>query len=333
MTRVLREYFVLNLYQTIYFFIALKLNKFTRSYSNKSIEGELYETAQNSICDSIDEISKLEIESLKSNILSKLFEIDYETYVRQFWVGLLEGDGTINVTTPGANHIRVRMAISLKNLRENAVMLILIQEVLGGTVKIERKAQYVTWIAISKDLIQSLIKLLEKYPLLTTRKQCQLKFAIKCQDNNTRSFLVENREFMYLDQDNLLNYNNNNFLLPPYFSSWLSGFIEAEGNFRFLQDKRRNMQISGRFNIGQNFEHYIIKAIRDYFGGTNDIQVIISKKEFSKKRQLLGEVKHYYIEMANKSVKWALFAHFNKYPLLGYKLVTYSKWSDHFYGN
>jgi len=56
-------------------------------------------------------------------------------------------------------------------------MLLLIQEVLDGTVKIERKAQYVTWIAIRKDLIQTLIGVLKEYPLLTTRKQCQLKFA------------------------------------------------------------------------------------------------------------------------------------------------------------
>ena len=43
------------------------------------------------------------------------------------------------------------MIISIKNLRENCIMLLLIQEVLGGgTVKIERKAQYVTYIAIKK---------------------------------------------------------------------------------------------------------------------------------------------------------------------------------------
>lgn len=103
----------------------------------------------------------------------------------------------------------------------------------------------------------------------------------------------------------------------------MSGFIEAEGNFRFLSDKRRNMQITGRFNIGQNFEHFIIKAIRDYFGGDVKIQVIISKKEFSKKRELLGEVKHYYLEMGSRTVKTAIFSHFSNYPLLGHKKVTY----------
>jgi len=130
---------------------------------------------------------------------------------------------------------------------------------------------------------------------------------------------------MYQDQHNMLNYNEKNFVIPTYFPTWLSGFIEAEGNFRFISDKRRNMQITGRFNIGQNFDHFIITAIRDYFGGNTKVQVIISKKKFSKKRELLGEVKHYYVEMGNKAVKTAIFAHFLKYPLLGHKKVTYSR--------
>jgi hypothetical protein len=41
-----------------------------------------------SACDSIDEISKEEIESFQNNIKSKLTDTDYETYVQQFCVGL-----------------------------------------------------------------------------------------------------------------------------------------------------------------------------------------------------------------------------------------------------
>jgi hypothetical protein len=142
-----------------------------------------------------------------------------------FVTGFAYGEGCFSISIakrPGPNHVKVRMIISIKNLRANVIMLLLVQEVLGGTVRIERKAQYVSWIAISKNLIQSLIKLLEKYPLLTTRKQCQLKFAIKCIEHNTRSFVVENRDFMYDDQHNMLNYNDKNFVIP-----------EGEENFIF----------------------------------------------------------------------------------------------------
>ena len=109
-----------------------------------SILSPVNEESDSFVCESIDEISKQELENYKKYLKSKLTDIDYETYIKQFWVGLLEGDGTITVSCPGPNHIKVRMVISIKNLRENVIMLLLIQEVLYGTVKIKRKAQYVT---------------------------------------------------------------------------------------------------------------------------------------------------------------------------------------------
>ena len=107
---------------------------------------ESSEEASDSGCESIDDISKEEIENMKNSIKSKATAagLDYETFIKQFWVGLLEGDGTITVSAPGPNHVKVRIIISIKNLRANVVMLLLIQEVIGGTVKIERKAQYVS---------------------------------------------------------------------------------------------------------------------------------------------------------------------------------------------
>lgn len=297
---------------------------------NNNILCESVNKKPDTVCKSIENISKEELESFKKDLFSRLSNIEYETYIKQFWVGLLEGDGTITVSSPGPNHVKVRMFISIKNLKENVLMLLLIQEVIGGTVRIERNFQYVTWVAIKKDLIQTLIDILKEYPLLTSRKQCQLKFAIKCIENGTKDFIVENRDFMYQDQKNIIKYSNKNFILPSHFPAWLSGFIEAEGNFRFLKDKRRNMQISGRFNIGQNYDLYIISAIRDYFGGSVQINTIVSKKDFSEKRKLLGEVKHYSVEMGSKEVKISIFTHFSKYPLLGHKIVTYSQWYSYF---
>src|SRR5258708_13945098 len=76
------------------------------------------ETTESSVCLSTDEISKHEIEYLKKDIKSKLKNVYYVTYIKQFWVGLLEGDGTMTLSSPGPNHVKVRMIISIKNLRE-----------------------------------------------------------------------------------------------------------------------------------------------------------------------------------------------------------------------
>ena len=48
-----------------------------------------------SICESVDDISKEELKSYKKDLLSRLSTSDSDTYIKQFWVGLLEGDGTL----------------------------------------------------------------------------------------------------------------------------------------------------------------------------------------------------------------------------------------------
>ena len=55
------------------------VKKIEKSLSNESINEEL----DSSICESIDEISNLEIERLEKEIKSKL-NVDYETYIKQF---------------------------------------------------------------------------------------------------------------------------------------------------------------------------------------------------------------------------------------------------------
>lgn len=90
-------------------------------------------------------------------------------YIAKFFVGLLEGDGTITVHKRGKNEIRVRMFIALKNLPENVHMLELIQEHIGGRVSIERQNKYVTWMAINKKDLETVFFILEQYPLLTSR--------------------------------------------------------------------------------------------------------------------------------------------------------------------
>ena len=257
--------------------------------------------------------------------------MEFESYIKQFWVGLLEGDGSISVGRRGPKWISVRFTINLKNIRENVIMLLIIQEVIGGTVKIYSKSDFVTWNAVSKDLIQFLINILNEYPLLTTRKQCQLKFAIDCIENGTQDYVRKNKELLYKNQQDMLNYNENNFVIPSYFPGWLSGFVEAEGSF-VIEPGRNEKSISGRFKIGQNFEQYIIKSIRDFFNSKAQIQVIIAKKKFTKKRELLGEVPLYYVAVG-KEGREAIFSHFSKYPLIGYKLVSYSHWYTYLNNN
>jgi hypothetical protein len=72
--------------------------------------------------------------------------IDNNNYIEQFFVGLLEGDGTITTyfAKKNSSSIQIRFCIALKNEINNHNMLKKIQQVVGGRVCIERQDKYVT---------------------------------------------------------------------------------------------------------------------------------------------------------------------------------------------
>lgn len=83
----------------------------------------------------------------KENVEEKFFQGHGEknNYIEQFFVGLLEGDGTITTNINSSSKtIRVRFVIALKNEIDNHIMLNKLQSIIGGRVVIERKNKYVT---------------------------------------------------------------------------------------------------------------------------------------------------------------------------------------------
>ena len=242
-----------------------------------------------------------------------------ETYIEQFFVGLLEGDGTItsNLNSNKSNSIIIRIVISLKNIPENFSMLNNIKQTIGGRVVIERKDSYVTWIASNKNDLAKVFLILNKYPLLTARKQCQLDFARKCLLKKDVTNYLLNRNNKYKNKKVILENISKQDKLPSYFAPWLSGFIEAEGHFSLVTNEKGIVRNS-RFSIGQNDELHILNWIKLYFKSNN---VITQDKPKTK-----GNFKHYRLSLYNAESRKFIFDHLNKYPLLGYKLVSYNKW-------
>jgi cytochrome c oxidase subunit 1 len=79
----------------------------------------------------------------ENEIKNRKLDIDY---IEKFFVGLLEGDGTIttNLNSNKSNSIIIRIVISLNNNISNLRMLNIIQTTIGGRVVIERNSRYVT---------------------------------------------------------------------------------------------------------------------------------------------------------------------------------------------
>lgn len=255
-----------------------------------------------------------ELEKDETHCINSNPQIYSSSYIKQFWVGLMEGDGSITMDeNKPSSYSRPRMFISLNNTEKNRIMLNLIQKEIGGKVRIERKDKFVTWVIVSRKDIKTALFILNQYPLLTTRKRCQLEFMKQCLKNRSVNFYLENRDLKYDKQPEMIALLNKNFIRPDYFPAWLSGFIEAEGCFSLYSSKD---QIKPKaFTIGQNNDLYILEAIKSYFDSHHKISKIV-------KYNL-----HYYrIDMYGKKIRQNIYNHFLTNPLLGHKLESYKKW-------
>ena len=89
-------------------------------------------------------------------------------YIKKFWVGLMDGDGSIQVNHWREKSLQYRLVIKLKYDALNYDMLNLISKTIGGYVRIVK--QDVIWVVNKKEDIQEIIKIFEEYPLLTSKK-------------------------------------------------------------------------------------------------------------------------------------------------------------------
>jgi hypothetical protein len=103
-----------------------------------------------------------------------------EEYKKKFFVGLLEGDGTITCHLNRSNlriAIVVRTIIALKRAPDNIEMLESVQSIIGGRVNLTIQKdkdgnikEYVVWEAKSKTDVKNVFDLFIKYPLITANK-------------------------------------------------------------------------------------------------------------------------------------------------------------------
>ena len=235
-------------------------------------------------------------------------------YIEKFWVGLLEGDGSIVVRNNRKKQIYGSFEISLKNLPANVDMLQTISQVIGGRLYYEKKKGIiikVKWIALANKDFNNCVSILNRYPLLTTRKICQYNHLQKCFLHKTWDYHLKERAFKYKDVSSLVNSYNKSFPLPSYYPQWLSGFIEAEGCFRYRNKKRTS------FYISQNSDFYILNSIRKFFHANHTIGI---------QKDSRTSMTQYRISFSGKSFMDRLDKHLHEFPLLGEKRRCFLLW-------
>lgn len=236
-----------------------------------------------------------------------------DLYIKMFWVGLMDGDGNIQVNHWRKKLLQYRLVIKLFNTTSNYDMLIKIAKVIGGSVKITRKGKDVIWVVNRKETVQEIIKIFDSYPPLTSKKICQLEFLKKCLLENSVDSYLSNRNSKYLtaiiNTEPFIIENNSQVLaLPNYFKEWLSGFIEAEGCFSIRKNNNHS------FSIGLNDDLYLMNGIKQYLEAKNKI------------RNPHG--KFYSIEIYRKETLKKIINHCKDYPLLGEKAESLKKFNQ-----
>ena len=89
----------------------------------------------------------------------------------------------------------------------------------------------------------------------------------------------------------------------------MSGFIEAEGCFRFRNNKATS------FYICQNNDFYILNAIKTYFNSNHKIGI---------HTDLRSSNIHYRISISGKPCLNLLKNHLNNFPLIGNKQISFN---------
>jgi hypothetical protein len=220
-------------------------------------------------------------------------------YINKFWVGLMDGDGSIQVNHWRKKNLQFRLVINLKYTSQNIEMLNILKRNIGGRVCFF-KNEKVLWVVDNKKDIINIIKIFDTYPPMTFRLISQLKFMKICLlDKNVDTYLRA-RNLKY--KDYIL---HKVIIRDDYFKEWLSGFIEAEGCFCLRKNNNHS------FSISQKNEKDLLEYIKIYF----DVKTTIR----CPKNDL------WILETYRRSSLNNVIEHCRIYPLLGEKLVSFQR--------
>ena len=232
------------------------------------------------------------------------YHLRYKKYIILYWVGLLDGAGNIQVNHTNSK-LLYRFIIRLNYNILNLYMLTLIQHILKGHIYI--KHNNINWVVNNKDEIMNLIRILDKYPVLTTARRTQLEFMKANIKYDNINWYLSNRNLKYNNIDiyksNIIKYlNRERDIQYPHFKLWLLGFIECQGTFNIHHK-------DPIFKIGLYNDKYLLGYINDWLIGKNKIK--------SKGNEL------YILEIYNKSVLIRLANHISTYGLLGHNSIHF----------
>ena len=257
-------------------------------------------------------------------------------YLRFFWIGLLEGDGTIGITfKPKAKRVKcIDFSIEMNYTPQTEVMLHAIAMVVGGDVSITRmndalagrRKLMIEWSVRRMEDIKRVLLLLETYSLLTTKGRSRrdwVKWVFEKQyiENAPREEVyhyARNVKSKLELEETRRRFFRGNYENIFYIKPWLSGFLEAEACWSTVDPVpavpgvSRSKGSKNTCQVPQKGERDLLIFIGKYFG--YETPYIYFRRDGSDD-----------LQMSRRDSLKLRYEHVHANPLLGYKGVQFEE--------
>lgn len=173
----------------------------------------------------------------------------------QWLVGLTDGEGTFCLVKNRDRFLH-RFAIGM-NSRD--LQLLYYLNTLIGCGRVDKREVTSNFsIAKMEHLLEFVVPIFEKYPLLTRKKFQFELWSSTLQDRKNKEPILVKPEYLKDVANDILSIEE--ILKLEYFDNWLMGFIEAEGCFS-ISKENGGKRIRPYFYIDQKYDAHIMGAI------------------------------------------------------------------------
>ena len=188
----------------------------------------------------------------------------------QFFLGLLEGDGSIQVNHWKKRTLQFRVIIKLKYTNANYAMCVSIRQKLR-IMNIHIRHGCVILVEDHRAKLQKVMNIIDRHGLLLTHRRKQYAFFKYCYVNQIRYSEyahIKTLKDLWFGFQLINDYTCDELLQFDIWNNWLCGFTEAEGCFSI------RLNNSHSFSISQNHGSEVIGAIKHFFKVPNKIRTI-----------------------------------------------------------
>lgn len=223
--------------------------------------------------------------------------------IYEYIIGIIDANGSFNININKLNK-KIKFTLKITLLEENRQLLYKLKKYLKfGKLKNDNNLSHYI-ITDTKVLLNNILPILDKYPLLTSKKWNYLKFK-ECLLISTNNKLNEKEKILKIEEiKNNINEINNNKIntIKSMNKSWLIGFIEVKGNFNIENSKyifriisepeillniRLLLGIIGKIRNNKGKEYVLDSMDRD------EIIKIINYLTYKDKKSYLSGIKSY----------------------------------------